>query len=47
MAASGGAEDVGHAVHEAVVIAITGIFAFDCVFAQTLLATHPQILVIK
>ncbi len=47
MAASGGAEGVGRAVNEAVVIAITGIFAFDYVFTQTLLATHPQILIIK
>jgi len=47
MAASGGAEGVGRAVNEAVVLAITGIFSFDYVFTQTLLATHPQILVIK
>ena len=47
MAASGGAEGVGRAVNEAVVIAFTAIFSFDYVFTQTLLATHPQILVIK
>ena len=47
MSASGGAEGVGRAVNEAVVIALTGVFAFDYVFTQTLLATHPQILVIK
>ncbi len=47
MSASGGAEGVGRAVNEAVVIAFTGIGAFDYVFTQTLLATHPQILVIK
>jgi phospholipid/cholesterol/gamma-HCH transport system permease protein len=47
MAASGGAEGVGRAVNEAVVLTFTAIFAFDYVFTQTLLATHPQILVIK
>src|ERR1700684_1204001 len=47
MTASGGAEGVGRAVNEAVVIAFTAIFSFDYVFTQTLLATHPQILVIK
>src|ERR1700680_1052260 len=47
MSASGGAEGVGRAVNEAVVLAFTAIFAFDYVFTQTLLATHPQILVIK
>ncbi len=47
MTASGGAEGVGRAVNEAVVIAFPAIFAFDYVFTQTLLATHPQILVIK
>ncbi|HEX4436436.1 MAG TPA: ABC transporter permease [Solirubrobacteraceae bacterium] len=47
MAASGGAEGVGRAVNEAVVLAFTAIFSFDYVFTQTLLATHPQILVIK
>jgi phospholipid/cholesterol/gamma-HCH transport system permease protein len=47
MTASGGAEGVGRAVNEAVVIAFLGIGAFNYVFTQTLLATHPQILVIK
>ncbi len=47
MAASGGAEGVGRAVNEAVVLTFTAIFAFDYVFTQTLLATHPAILVIK
>jgi phospholipid/cholesterol/gamma-HCH transport system permease protein len=47
MSASGGAEGVGRAVNEAVVLAFTAIFSFDYVFTQTLLATHPQILVIK
>ena len=47
MTASGGAEGVGRAVNEAVVIAFLGICSFNYVFTQTLLATHPQILVIK
>ncbi len=47
MTASGGAEGVGRAVNEAVVVALTAVFAFNYVFTQTLLATHPQILVIK
>ncbi len=47
MSASGGAEGVGRAVNEAVVVAFLGIGAFNYVFTQTLLATHPQILVIK
>jgi phospholipid/cholesterol/gamma-HCH transport system permease protein len=47
MTASGGAEGVGRAVNHAVVIAILGIFAFNYVFTQTLLATHPEISVIK
>jgi phospholipid/cholesterol/gamma-HCH transport system permease protein len=47
MTASGGAEGVGRAVNQAVVIALLGVFAFNYVFTQTLLATHPQILVIK
>jgi phospholipid/cholesterol/gamma-HCH transport system permease protein len=47
MTASGGAEGVGRAVNEAVVVSFLGIGAFNYVFTQTLLATHPQILVIK
>jgi len=47
MTASGGAEGVGRAVNSAVVIATTGVFAFNYVFTQTLLATHPEISVIK
>jgi len=42
MTASGGAEGVGRAVNQAVVIAFLGIFAFNYVFTQTLLATHPE-----
>ena len=47
MSASGGAEGVGRAVNEAVVVAFLGIGAFNYVFTQTLLATHQNILVIK
>jgi phospholipid/cholesterol/gamma-HCH transport system permease protein len=47
MTASGGAEGVGRAVNQAVVIAFLGIGAFNYVFTQTLLATHPNILVVK
>jgi phospholipid/cholesterol/gamma-HCH transport system permease protein len=32
---------VGRAVNQAVVIAFLGVFAFNYVFTQTLLATHP------
>jgi phospholipid/cholesterol/gamma-HCH transport system permease protein len=47
MSASEGAEGVGRAVNQAVVISFLGIGAFNYVFTQTLLATHPQILVIR
>jgi phospholipid/cholesterol/gamma-HCH transport system permease protein len=47
MTASGGAEGVGRAVNQAVVVSFLGIGAFNYVFTQTLLATHPGILVIK
>jgi phospholipid/cholesterol/gamma-HCH transport system permease protein len=47
MSASGGAEGVGRAVNEAVVVCFLAIGAFNYVFTQTLLATHPNILVIK
>jgi phospholipid/cholesterol/gamma-HCH transport system permease protein len=47
MTASGGAEGVGRSVNQAVVISFLGIFAFNYVFTQTLLATHPEISVIK
>jgi phospholipid/cholesterol/gamma-HCH transport system permease protein len=47
MTASGGAEGVGRAVNQAVVVSFLGIGAFNYVFTQTLLATHPNILVIK
>jgi phospholipid/cholesterol/gamma-HCH transport system permease protein len=47
MTASGGAEGVGRAVNQAVVISFLGLSAFNYVFTQLLLATHPNILVIK
>jgi phospholipid/cholesterol/gamma-HCH transport system permease protein len=47
MSASGGAEGVGRAVNEAVVVSFLTFGAFNYVFTQTLLATHPNILVIK
>ena len=43
MTASGGAEGVGKAVNQSVVIALLGVFAFNYAFTQTLLATHPTI----
>jgi phospholipid/cholesterol/gamma-HCH transport system permease protein len=47
MTASGGAEGVGKAVNQAVVISLMGVAAFNYVFTQTLLATHPEIQVIR
>jgi phospholipid/cholesterol/gamma-HCH transport system permease protein len=47
MTASGGAEGVGRAVNEAVVTTLIGVFAFNYAFTQTLLATHPELQVIK
>jgi phospholipid/cholesterol/gamma-HCH transport system permease protein len=47
MTASGGAEGVGRAVNEAVVVSFMGFFAFNYVFTQTLLATHPELQVIR
>jgi len=47
MTASGGAEGVGRAVNQAVVIALMMVAAFNYVFTQTLLATHPEIQVIR
>jgi phospholipid/cholesterol/gamma-HCH transport system permease protein len=34
-------------VNEAVVIAFMGVFALNYVFTQTLLATHPELQVIR
>jgi len=47
MTASGGAEGVGRAVNHAVVIALLTIGAFNFVFTQTLLATHPELSIIR
>lgn len=47
MSASGGAEGVGRAVNQAIVIAFLTIGAVNYVFTQMLLATHPNILVLK
>ena len=47
MTASGGAAGVGRAVNEAVVIAFMGVFAFNYVFTQTLLATNPELQTIR
>ena len=47
MTASGGAEGVGRAVNQAVVVSFLGFGAFNYVFTTMLLATHPNILVIK
>ena len=42
MNASGGAEGVGRAVNEAVVIALLAVFAFNYVFTQTLARHAPR-----
>jgi phospholipid/cholesterol/gamma-HCH transport system permease protein len=47
MTASGGAEGVGRAVNQAVVVSFLSFGTFDYIFTQLLLATHPQILQIK
>src|SRR3954451_22695009 len=47
MNATGGAAGVGRAVNQAVVTALLAVFAFNYVFTQTLLATHPDALLIK
>ncbi len=47
MTASGGAAGVGRAVNQAVVISLIAVTAFNYVFTQTLLATHPEITVIR
>src|SRR5918993_104258 len=47
MTASGGAEGVGRAVNEGVVIAMLAVFAFNYAFTQALLATHPEISMLK
>lgn len=47
MTAKGGSEGVGRAVNQAVVIATLGVFAFNYIFTQVLLATHPEIQVVR
>jgi phospholipid/cholesterol/gamma-HCH transport system permease protein len=47
MTASGGAEGVGRAVNQGIVVTFLAIGAFNYVFTQTLLATHPEISVIR
>ena len=47
MNASGGAQGVGVAVNEAVVVSFMGVFAFNYVFTQVLLATNPEISTIR
>jgi phospholipid/cholesterol/gamma-HCH transport system permease protein len=47
MTASGGAAGVGRAVNQAVVITLLMVGAFNYVFTQTLLATHPEMSVLK
>src|SRR6186997_2844952 len=47
MTASGGAAGVGRAVNEGVVVAFMGVFAFNYVFTQTLLATNPELQTIR
>ena len=47
MTASGGPAGVGKAVNEAVVVATMGIFAFNYVFTQTMLATNPELQTIR
>ena len=47
MTATGGAEGVGRAVNQAVVMALLAVTTFDVVFTQTLLATNPDLSIIK
>ncbi len=47
MTASGGAEGVGRAVNDGIVVTFLAIGAFNYVFTQTLLATHPELSVIR
>jgi phospholipid/cholesterol/gamma-HCH transport system permease protein len=47
MTASGGAAGVGRAVNQAVVICLLAVGAFNYVFTQTLLATHPDMMILK
>ncbi len=45
--ASGGAAGVGRAVNQAVVVSYLVVFSFNYAFTQTLLATNPELSVIK
>jgi phospholipid/cholesterol/gamma-HCH transport system permease protein len=47
MTASGGAAGVGRAVNQSVVIELLVVFAFNVVFTQMLLATHPELTALK
>jgi phospholipid/cholesterol/gamma-HCH transport system permease protein len=47
MTASGGAEGVGRAVNQAVVITVLAVGAFNYIFTQMLLATHPEIVSLR
>ena len=47
MTASGGAAGVGRAVNQAVVIMLLVVFAFNVVFTQMLLSTHPELTALK
>ena len=44
MTGSGGAAGVGRAVNEPVVNSVIGVYAFNYVFTQTLLATNPELI---
>jgi phospholipid/cholesterol/gamma-HCH transport system permease protein len=47
MTASGGAEGVGRAVNQAVVVTFLAVGAFNYVFTQTLLAKHPEVSIVR
>jgi phospholipid/cholesterol/gamma-HCH transport system permease protein len=47
LTATGGAGGVGRAVNQAVVIAFMGIGVINYVFTQTLLATHPEMSMVR
>ncbi|MDX6715482.1 MAG: phospholipid/cholesterol/gamma-HCH transport system permease protein, partial [Baekduia sp.] len=47
MTVSGGAEGVGRAVNQAVVMTLLMVASFNYIFTQTVLATHPEMTVIR
>src|ERR1044072_9348938 len=47
MTASGGPEGVGRAVNQGVVMTLLIVFAINVIFTQFVLATHPDMLVLK